>query len=573
MRSTHLREKTNMTDAARLVGAACCIALTASPVLWAGVVPAKDAPIVTVTVFPDRAEVVREAKVSLPPGASTIEFTGLPWQAERDSFRASARGVAATLGAVEIRADAREPVETPELIAARAEVQRLEEAISLIDADEATAAELREFLKSLQATTAARESERLGQGQADPASIQAVFDLVQKGLAGLSRSSQENRARRAPLFEELKVARAKLAAARPAGPIRTLAASVDVETQAAGSLTVRLEYLSPGASWNPAYRASLDATTGEIALASEAVVRQGTGEDWKGVELRLSTASPSRGVEPPEMPPLLLRPIEIMAMEGLADVSMMKQARVADAPAAPKTAADEVGGAGLMNAVEEVEAERREAGIVRSGYNLAFEVPGRTDLLADGSEHRVGLRQETLPGSVDYRAVPALNAAAFMVAHTKAAEAYPLLAGAVRVFAGSAYLGSFPLSETGPGGELTFPFGVDNRVSVERTPKPQDRGRSGIFGRERRIAYGFRTVIENLRDKKVSLVLEDRVPVSEDERIKVEMGEGTTSGWKEIESRPGILEWSLELAAKEKREVVLEYEVRFPKDLIVPGAE
>jgi len=265
----------------------------------------------------------------------------------------------------------------------------------------------------------------------------------------------------------------------------------------------------------------------------------------------------------------LLRPVEPRAVGGFANMKKMDRA-VAEAPAAPSPTLQMEAGDISFDAVE---AERVQAGLVHTGYNLAYEVPGRSEIPSDNSEHRVGLRQDTLAGKVDYRAVPALNAAAFMVAHAESPKGYPLLAGPVRVFAGSAYLGSYPLDEKGPGSEVTIPFGIDNRVSVDRTPLPQDRGKSGIFGREKRISYGYRTTIENLRDKVVRVVLEDRIPVSEDERIEVEMGEGTTPGSTEVKDRPGILEWSLELGPKEKRDVVLEYTIRFPKDLIVPGTD
>ena len=97
------------------------------------------------------------------------------------------------------------------------------------------------------------------------------------------------------------------------------------------------------------------------------------------------------------------------------------------------------------------------------------------------------------------------------------------------------------------------------------------RSREGFVGKDRQIAYAFKTTVENLRDKPVEVVVEDRVPVSEDERIQVERGKGTTPGFIEVEDRPGILEWKLTLAPKEKRELILEYSVRHPRDLNVPG--
>lgn len=226
---------------------------------------------------------------------------------------------------------------------------------------------------------------------------------------------------------------------------------------------------------------------------------------------------------------------------------------------------------GAPDAGQSADSEVVQSEIVHSAYNVAFEVPGRSDVPADGSDHRVGLRQETLKGEVAYRTVPAMNAAAYMVAKTTAPAGYPLLAGSVRAFAGAAYLGAFPLDEAGPGEELTLPFGVDNRIKVERVPLPQSRSREGFVGKDKQIAYAFKTTVENLRDKPVTVVVEDRVPVSEDERIVVERGKATTPGFQEAADRPGILEWTLTLAPKEKRDIVLDYTVRFPKDLMVPG--
>lgn len=558
-----------LISALALVAAGLVLAAPATP---AGTVEAREARIVRVTTFPDRAEVAREARLNVPAGPSTIEFPGLPRYLEPDSLRATARGVPAALGAVELKPEAREPEESPEFLAAQGEVRRIESEIGILDADSKTATDMREFLKALRATTAARESERMGEGRADPASIQAVFDMVRNSLNALNRESMERREQRRRLAEELTVARARLEATRPKGPVRFRTATVEVEARQAGLLTVQLEYLAPRASWRPAYRASLDAGTGRIDLASEAVVRQQTGEDWSGVELRLSTASPARGVKPPELPPWLLRPIQLRVgggnvayeSEGMRPVAAMEPAP--EKKSKGKRLGD--GGADLMQ-----EAERLQAGIVLSGYNLAFQVPGSSDVLSDGNDHRVGLRQDQLEGEIRYRAVPALNAAAFLVAKTKAPAGYPLLAGPVRVFAGGAYLGSFVVEETGPGAEVTLPFGIDNRVTVDRVPLPLYRERGGIFGRERRISYGFRTTIENLRDRKITVLLEDRVPVSEDERIRVEIDDETTPGAAEVEDRPGIREWSLEIEPGGKADVILAYTIRFPREMVIPGID
>src|SRR5262245_46214130 len=293
----------------RFIPAAALAALAALPFTAnAATLPAKNARIVDVTVYPDRAEVIREATVELPAGASTVEFNDIPLYAEPDSLRVTAKGVTALLGAVTIRQRAETPKDSPEFQALRDEVKRLEGEISKIGAQGRVATELHDFLVALRATTAQRASEEIGAGRGDPATIGATYDLLAKKLQELGEQDLARGQAREKLDRDLEVARAKLAAAPAGATIRSNVAAAELETKQAGSLTLRLSYLVRNASWSPAYRATLDPASGEVGLVSEAVVRQQTGEDWSGVALRLSTAAPARGVAPPEMASQLLRP-------------------------------------------------------------------------------------------------------------------------------------------------------------------------------------------------------------------------------------------------------------------------
>jgi uncharacterized protein (TIGR02231 family) len=377
------------------VAAAACLASGSLP---AATLEAKGARVIEVTVYPDRAEVVREATFDVPAGASTVEFRDIPLAAEPDSLRVAAKGVPAVLGAVAIRARADTPKETPEQLALREEVKRIERELSKIGTQDRVAGDLREFLKSLRATTASRESENLGAGKADPAGIAAVYDLLAKKLAELGDQDLARRDATSRLTRELEVARAKLAAVPPEGSIQSRVAVAELTTRQAGSLTLRLSYLVSGASWAPSYRATLEPSSGEVALVSEGVVRQQTGEDWTGVALRLSTAAPARGVAPPELRPLLLRPVEAGTK---ADHDAFVDTASNDRPAAGRLYQNILALAPGIADAEGVPAEESaslEAEVVHSAYNVAFEVPGRSDVPSDSAEHRVVLRQESLPG-------------------------------------------------------------------------------------------------------------------------------------------------------------------------------
>ena len=548
----------------RFVAVPFALAMVAIAPALAAIVPAKNAPITEVTVFRDRAEITRQARVQLPAGASTVQFEAVPIGVEADSLRLRAEGVAATLGAVEFVQVAGEPEESAEFVAAREEVERLVASLTAVSEERGMDDRLQAFLVGLQAATAERVSRELGDGRTDPASLEAVYELLASRYAGLSSRRLDRNSSAKELNEKLKIAQAKLATLRPATSIRSRQATVEVETREAGPLVVRLTYVVPGAVWRPSYRATLDAAAGRVNLVAEGVVRQGTGEDWAAVRLTLSSASPAQGVEPPMLRPWLLRPVISQAQGGFAEVD-----------------GDGVPGRFYQNVLElapgaqdapGTPADVAQAALVQSAYNVAFAVPGSSDVPADGRDHRVALRSEDLAGNPVYRVVPGIDPRAYLTSVVTSPAGYPLLAGPVRVFAGGAYLGKFPLEERGPGVELTLPFGVDNRIEVVRVREPQSAGKDGFGGSKREVAQAFRTQVRNLRDVAVKVVLEERVPVSEDKRIVVELDERRTSGgYEESPRRAGVKLWTFDLAPGEKREIALAYAVKFPKELFVPG--
>ncbi len=67
-----------------------------------------------------------------------------------------------------------------------------------------------------------------------------------------------------------------------------------------------LEYFVPGARWTPTYVCRLDSKNNSAEIAVRALICQRSGEDWSGVRLELSTARPTNWCELPELPELRL---------------------------------------------------------------------------------------------------------------------------------------------------------------------------------------------------------------------------------------------------------------------------
>ncbi len=149
------------------------------------------------------------------------------------------------------------------------------------------------------------------EGRAPPASPMAARLQLEQFVDEATRQRlTERRALRDELRgleEEEERILERIAAASSAAEVHVeeLRKCAVVRLRATGPLPAQtrleLSYVVPGARWAPAYQCKLarDGSRAEIQL--RAWVAQKSGEDWKGVKIRLSTAAPLTFTELPEL--------------------------------------------------------------------------------------------------------------------------------------------------------------------------------------------------------------------------------------------------------------------------------
>jgi len=262
-----------------------------------------DAPIARVTVFEDRARVTRRATVAIPAGASVWRLPDIPASADIGALRATVSG-----GARLLRLEA-SPIERDQFPLEPAmklldQIDTMEDAVRRIDVERELLFAKAKLLAELMPAAAVPEAQREGR----PAG--GMFaDLWMKTTAWLSGERTAIRAKISALdatrrtqSQAIADKRAEVARLGVDGAGETVVETVVVlESPRATSATVDLEYFVPGARWRPAYALKFFADAGKAELAAFGMVSQSTGEDWTNVELSLSTAIPSLGIEMPKL--------------------------------------------------------------------------------------------------------------------------------------------------------------------------------------------------------------------------------------------------------------------------------
>ncbi|MCE4539427.1 mucoidy inhibitor MuiA family protein [Pelomonas sp. P7] len=503
-----------------------------------------------VLVYPGGAQVTRLATVAA--GARELVLNCLSARFDPDSLQVEApAGV--NLGPVQLETLPRE--RAPECAHGPLDEQlrKLEQQRDQLTAESSALDASLGYLKALGS----------GEARATPATgIGATADSIRKAAqeallrqAQLKRQLEDLDKQLAPLQGE----RDRLATANPQWRSLRLRLSTTREAE------LKLHYRLTQAGWAPSYRAMLDTATGAVTLERLAQVSQQSGEDWKNVKLRLSTAQPSSKVGPNPVWPWTLDIARPVAMPAAPAMEM----RAAPAPVPAKP--------GLMSLaasrVAEAEPERFDLSVFQGSFATEFMLPLRVTVDSGTQRSSLGLGSEKIQARVLTRVQPQGEAAAYLVADApKPAGAWPR--GALQLVRDGALVGGSTLDVAGSDERLELPFGRDEAVRVQVEPEQRNAGNTGFIGARAEHRYARAWMVENRHaagSSPITLQLVEAAPVSQHEDIKVQTQFSPAPATQAWRKQPGLVMWELPLAAGQSLRFTAEYVISAPKEAQVSG--
>lgn len=541
--------------------------------------------IVAVTVYGDRARVVRSGEITLEPGSHQLDVLELPLALDSSSVRASARGTArARLLGVNVKRV--HYLDTPyaQVRELETQIESLQDQVTVLDTRDTLLKEERVALRQLMGQTEIY-ARGLAFGKTKAGDQMELLEVVTARAQQLDAALWDTVQQKRDLNKRLQKLTADLGALHSAKGRERYTATVEVEVLQAGSVTLDLTYVVANARWQPLYDIRLcesaNSVDGKPSITGEtsntgngksmlevnylAQVSQSTGESWQDVNLTFSTARPALNEVLPELDPWYVAPFQ--SSSPSPDVRHRK----AVLPAAMLD--DSVVMREMAFGLEEaaaplVEIEQVSATVETSGAAVTYEVPGTVTIPADNEPHKVRVGQLSLEPALDYVAVPKLVAAAYRRAKVTNDSAYTLLPGSVSLFAGEEFIGTTELELIPPGGEIELHLGVDDRVKVHRELLRRDVDKR-LLGDERRLRYAYQVQVENLLPVEARVTVYDQIPVAQHEAIKVKFEQSLPK--PDEQSDLGIMRWDLTLAPKEQRTIIFDFTVVHPRSMVVQG--
>jgi uncharacterized protein (TIGR02231 family) len=548
--------------------------------LGAADVPTPDAKPREVTVYADRAEVVRIFKGDLAAGDQSLLFDNLPANVDFSSIRVEGTG-AFTL--IDIRTETVQVKEVANeaIRALQAKIQAQELVQKELALAEGRVAFRRSALDKVlgRLTSVGKES---ANPEMDPLKWAAYLDFQAEQQVALDKEATDLAKRVKESRQLVDTLNREIAALNGNQSRSRNLARVNLDVKTAGAAEVRLSYVVHGPSWKPVYDLRADTKGKTLEITYHAELRQSTGEDWQGVSLKLSTAEPSVGGREPEMSPWFLAKAEAVALDELRQDSDGLNRR---GNATGRIAAEKQNfAAATGNQFNEfstkagsavlADASVSTAAVVAGGTAATYVIERTTDIKSDNKMAKVTVMRLLLPSTYRHSCVPKLSSYVYLKTHATNKSDFTLLPGRTSVFLDGAFVANASMDLVPAGQEFWTFLGVDQSVSVERKELARREETSGVFGKKTlRTVFDQVFKVKNGKPAEIDLVIWDQLPMGDHEDIKVVLEEPKyekdSTSFKMNETK--YVEWRHAVKAGEKRDVPFRFAIERPEDMQVIG--
>jgi hypothetical protein len=557
--------------------------------------------IVAVTVYPNNALVTREVEVPAGTGSIELVVNPLPVETVNSSLYSEANNGTRVLTTRyrmrPIKEDTREEVRKLE-----AQVRQLNAAAAKIQSDQAVAQQNLAMLAKLETFTGTTLKALTEKGLLNADAIIALSKYVMdsradksQALVGLQQDWQDNR-------EQLEFVGRKLRdlTAGTSKIERDAIIVVDKSHNAPG--TVRLHYLVNSASWHPLYklRAAKEKDREKVQVEYLAAVVQQSGEEWRNVEVTLSTAEPMLNASPPDLKMLAVSvvpramiaanapPTQLPAPPGVGGnigygagfddlqkeaKKLRMQSKDVAANAKPEVSSQLLNSAAaleqqrdLLVPQEEMKEQPRAAASNNEGPSVTYHLASKLSIPSRNDEQVIEITRLDLAPEYYYKAVPVLTSHVYRLANLTNSSKYVLLPGEATMYIGSDFVGRAELPLVAIGEQFTAGFGVDPQLQVQRQLVDKSRTNQG----DNQVwKYEYRILVSSYKSEPVKLQLWDRLPRAESESVGVTLQKAepklSTDAIYLRENRPqNLLRWDLDIAPARTGEkaVAINYEFK-----------
>jgi len=501
------------------------------------------------TIFTDRAVITRTGTANLKQGRNEIIFDGIADHLATRSIRAGKdlpEGVKIVGVSWERRISASIDnalfTETEEkLSAAKTKKMKLSDEISAAEARVKMLARYREFIGKSIAKNGEKNARADVQKISDEA--QKNFDEIEEKSAQLLKIERE--------ISELEDFLEKISG--NANARRTLRVVVDVDSSREGAVEIPIAYTTFSARWTPSYDIRVFSNRSRSTeFSCSGLISQNTGEDWRDVQLTLSTARARTLANPPS-------PTTTSVSGEAVDPATRKIVTQTSDVAIAGTARDE------LAPNEDLSAKNTHE--TAPDAPVVFSLGGGHTVQSGGNAQCVHIADAMLEDvAFEFEAAPAVRHGVYLRATTKKGVPFPIISGFANLFRDANFIGKTSLNYAPLNSEFSFFAGNADGFSTACKTLPTFHEKDGGFFSKTGNGDIFKSEIYTIANRTGTaqkIRVRSQIEVSEIDDVKISILEkatrrvpATTPDYV-LERDTGLIFWNVEIPAKGAKNITL----------------
>lgn len=198
-----------------------------------------------------------------------------------------------------------------------------------------------------------------------------------------------------------------------------------------------------------------------------------------------------------------------------------------------------------------------EENIASRTFNLTqlYSIP------STGESTDIEISSNNVAATYSYYTAPVINENVFLTATLSDWESLNLIPGEANIYFEDAFIGKIYFDTDTTKEELIIGLGIDPQISVKREDIKDFKAKS-FLGGTRIIYKNYEITLKNNRNKSIKIKLQDRIPISGNDDIKVDDVE---IGNAQMDKKTQLITWDINLGSGSQRKENFSYRVKFPR--------
>lgn len=318
------------------------------------------------------------------------------------------------------------------------------------------------------------------------------------------------------------------------------------------------------AGWKPCFDLRIEKMNSPVDITYKAEIYQNTNEQWKNINVSLSTGNLNQSNKAPAF--------NTDYLSVRRNVRNKYRVQTSSNPRYDNYSSEEAGASvdiemAMDDDVGYAETSAAFTTVDFSGTQIQYDIALPYSISSSSKSIFIEIQKINLPATYDYYTYPKLDKDVFLMCHFTSIAEQNFLAGSAQIYfegksVGTTYLD--PLST-----KSTIDLSLSRDLSILTTRKPLKK-----FSSETKISdkvkqeRSFEITLKNNKSSKITVKLVDQIPVSNDKSIDVELVESSEA---KFNKNKGKLTWLIDLEPNTSITKKFTYTVKYPEDERVIG--